>query len=191
MYIDGLREGLLRHKIALFWIFFVLLFAKLFLLFAYKDLSPVNFFVMIGFTIVMSFFVGLSVAHTYESTKQGGFLILYSLTMTIGIFMGLTLFMWLYKPNLHWMKNWLFTALWGLILWGISIWILQSCGVDVGSAYLAYCLIGIVLFSGYICYDTSAIIHNFGPDDALIASIELYLDIINIFLFILGAGRSD
>ena len=34
-------------------------------------------------------------------------------------------------------------------------------------------------------YDTSNIVHNFGPDDYVIASISLYLDIINLFLHLL------
>ena len=34
-------------------------------------------------------------------------------------------------------------------------------------------------------YDTSLIVHNFGPDDYVIAAINLYLDIVNLFLYLL------
>ena len=34
-------------------------------------------------------------------------------------------------------------------------------------------------------YDTNQIINNMGVDDYIIAAIELYLDIINLFMYIL------
>lgn len=34
-------------------------------------------------------------------------------------------------------------------------------------------------------YDTSNLLHKFGPDDYVVASINLYLDIINLFLYLL------
>ena len=42
--------------------------------------------------------------------------------------------------------------------------------------------IGVLLFSGYICYDTYMIATRMGPGDEVIAALELYLDIINLFL---------
>jgi len=49
-----------------------------------------------------------------------------------------------------------------------------------------YQVCGVLVFTGYILYDTSMIIHRFGPDDYIIASVELYIDLINLFLFILS-----
>ena len=52
------------------------------------------------------------------------------------------------------------------------------------------CLFGkslrhLLLFSLFIIYDTWLILNKFGPDDYIMASIQLYLDIINLFLYIL------
>ena len=62
-------------------------------------------------------------------------------------------------------------------------------GLDVG-----YSVIGSLLFCGYIIYDTHMIMRKLGVDDFIIASIELYLDLINLFLHILrilaGSKRS-
>jgi len=49
-----------------------------------------------------------------------------------------------------------------------------------------------VTFDRFILYDTHQIMNKLGTDDYIIATIELYLDILNLFLFILqllGGGR--
>ena len=42
---------------------------------------------------------------------------------------------------------------------------------------------------GYILYDTSLIMHHLGPDDYIIGAVTLYLDIINLFLYLLELLR--
>jgi FtsH-binding integral membrane protein len=65
----------------------------------------------------------------------------------------------------------------GLIFWKNS------------TAQLVYACLGAFLFSIYIIFDTQLIVgrHTFSYslDDAYFAAINLYLDIINLFLFIL------
>ena len=41
----------------------------------------------------------------------------------------------------------------------------------------------------FIIYDTWMILNKFGPDDYIMASIQLYLDIINLFLYLLEILR--
>ena len=41
------------------------------------------------------------------------------------------------------------------------------------------------LVTGFIIYDTYMIITRLGVDDYVLAAIELYLDFINLFLFVL------
>eukprot|EP00962_Isochrysis_galbana_P039590 scaffold14217_cov120-Isochrysis_galbana.AAC.4 len=50
-----------------------------------------------------------------------------------------------------------------------------------------------LIFVGFVIYDTHMIMKYFGVDDFVIAAIELYLDVINLFLFLLQflAGSSD
>ncbi len=42
-----------------------------------------------------------------------------------------------------------------------------------------------ILFSAYIVYDTQQIIKRASPEEYILASVELYLDVINLFLAIL------
>ena len=81
----------------------------------------------------------------------------------------------------------LMSILTSLIVWSFFC---MMFGFSTGALYS---WIGTLLFCGFIVIDTQMIIHKLGYDDYIIASIELYLDIINLFLFILrilGGGRS-
>ncbi|KAK8757274.1 hypothetical protein V5799_000024 [Amblyomma americanum] len=44
---------------------------------------------------------------------------------------------------------------------------------------------GAVLFSFFIIFDTHMLMHRVSPEEYILATIELYLDIINLFLHIL------
>jgi FtsH-binding integral membrane protein len=45
--------------------------------------------------------------------------------------------------------------------------------------------IAVLVFCAFIIYDTDNIIKRFDYDDYVIASVDLYLDIINLFLYLL------
>eukprot|EP00731_Ephydatia_muelleri_P030532 Em0022g46a len=44
---------------------------------------------------------------------------------------------------------------------------------------------GALLFCGYIIFDTHLIMHKLSPEDYIVASVNLYLDVINLFLYVL------
>jgi FtsH-binding integral membrane protein len=46
--------------------------------------------------------------------------------------------------------------------------------------------VGMIIFVGFIIYDTYMIVTRLGVDDYVIAAIELYLDMINMFMLILS-----
>ncbi|MDE2127162.1 MAG: Bax inhibitor-1 family protein [Armatimonadetes bacterium] len=48
-----------------------------------------------------------------------------------------------------------------------------------------YTYAGVLIFSGFVLYDTSRIQHRLGPDDAVAGAVSLYLDALNLFWFIL------
>jgi FtsH-binding integral membrane protein len=54
---------------------------------------------------------------------------------------------------------------------------------------MVFALLGALLFCGYILFDTSMILHHYGPDDYIMAAIALYLDLINLFLYMLELLR--
>ena len=56
---------------------------------------------------------------------------------------------------------------------------------------MVMCLFGTLLFGVYLVYDTQIIMRKYGTvygvDDYIFASIQIYLDIINLFMIILSA----
>ena len=44
---------------------------------------------------------------------------------------------------------------------------------------------GAVLFCGFILFDTHLIMHKLSPEEYVMASVTLYLDFINLFIYIL------
>ena len=80
----------------------------------------------------------------------------------------------------------------GGICWvlGISFLLLGVFCLVFGAKWrLVYCTLGVILFSLYLLFDTQMIMgghrYEMRTDDYILGSIALYLDIINIFLYIL------
>mmetsp|Transcript_40753 Transcript_40753/g.53677 ORF Transcript_40753/g.53677 Transcript_40753/m.53677 type:complete len:273 (+) Transcript_40753:179-997(+) len=184
MFVDGIREYILGHIQGCFWGFFAAMIFSLIALMCNKDKVPVNYFWFFTFTVFTSFYLGMICGIYYET--GGAFIVLEALILTCGLFIGLTLFTCVTKIDFTGMGPYLFALLWLLIIWGVLI---PFFGY---STYYLYCIFGVILFSFYVIYDTSKIMLKFGYDDYLIAAIELYLDIVNLFLLILsllGGGR--
>lgn len=52
--------------------------------------------------------------------------------------------------------------------------------------------VGAILFAGFIVFDTHMILHKLSPEEYILAAINLYLDILNLFLEILKIlGKKD
>ncbi|CAM9466585.1 unnamed protein product [Heterosigma akashiwo] len=184
MFVDGLRLNLINNSRAYFWTFFALLIVSLIVLMVTKNTVPINYISLTVFTATMGFYIGIVCAMYYQIGL--GMAVLQALILTTLLFVGLTLFTCITKIDFSFLRYGLFASLWVLILWGLFIPIFGY------SSYWLYCLFGVLIFSLFVVYDTSNIMHKFGYDDYIIAAIELYLDFINLFLFILqilGGGR--
>jgi len=53
------------------------------------------------------------------------------------------------------------------------------------TVHTLYAAFGAVVFSLYIIYDTYMISQRYSPDEYIMACVDLYLDIVNLFLYIL------
>ena len=104
---------------------------------------------------------------------------------TTGITLGLTLFAFQTKIDFTAMSSSMFCILLVLLMFGIWVAIFPS-----EAARTAYAALGAVVFSLFICYDTQLIIggkhqYQFEIDDYCFAALNLYIDIIQLFLFLL------
>ncbi|EJU04304.1 glutamate binding protein [Dacryopinax primogenitus] len=144
-------------------------------LFWKRHSHPLNLVLLATFTLMESVAIGAAVAY-YDQV-----VVMQALLITLGVFLGLTLFTLQSKYNFDSMGPFLFAGLLVLVFSGlVHIFLPFSRGVD-----LAYGIGGALLFSGYIVYDTHLINRRLSPDEYIWGAIALYLDFINLFLSIL------
>jgi hypothetical protein len=142
---------------------------------------PMNMFALAAFVFVMSIDVGWICAYYYASGQ--GTIILIAVLITFVIFVALTIYAWVTTVDFSYWIAFLLACTCALLLVAIV-----QLFVHMEALYIAYCCLGIMIFSGWIIIDTSLIKQKLhcNPDRAIEASIQLYLDIINLFLFILS-----
>ncbi|KAF8514208.1 UPF0005-domain-containing protein [Hysterangium stoloniferum] len=145
------------------------------LLFWKRHSHPLNFVFLSTFTVLEALTIGVVVAF-YDST-----IVLQALLITLGIFLGLTIFTFQSKWDFSGMAPFLFVGLMALLVTGfVGMFFPFSRTVD-----LLYGIGGALIFSGYIVFDTYNINSRLSPDEFIAGAISLYLDFINLFLSIL------
>ncbi|XP_077231735.1 protein LIFEGUARD 2-like [Tasmannia lanceolata] len=162
-------------------------FIVLIVLRTFHQRHPINFLLLTLFTVLLSFSVGLSCAFS------SGRVILEAVILTAVLVVSLSLYTFWAARRGHdfgFLGPFLFGTLIVLMVYGI-IQIFFPLGK---TAVIIYGAVAVILFSGYIVYDTDNLIKRFTYDDYIWASVCLYLDIINIFsalLMLLGGGGDN
>merc|ERR1712179_901531 len=106
--------------------------------------------------------------------------------VTAGIVIGLTIFAFQTKIDFTMMGGALFCVLLVFIIIGFLMAFLPR----VEKLHLLYAGIGVLIFSLYLVYDTQMMMggehkYSVSPEEYIFAAIAIYLDIINLFLYIL------
>merc|ERR1719162_343981 len=151
--------------------------------------SPTNYIILFIFTLAESVVVGfICIQYTQES-------VLIVTAVTAFVVFGLTLFACQTTYDFTGCGPYLMCALLVLCAMSFCFWIASMLGLGGSPAFQAlrmvYAGFGACLFSFYIVYDTQLIIggknkqHEFCIDDYCMAAINLYMDIIQLFLFLL------
>ncbi|WVO17170.1 hypothetical protein L204_104862 [Cryptococcus depauperatus] len=136
---------------------------------------PANLILLGLFTTFEATMIGLAVSY-YESR-----IVLQALFITVGIFVGLTLFTFQTKYDFSSWAPFLFIGIWGLITTSfIQIFLPFNATVDLGIACFST-----LLFSGFVLYDTQQIMKRLNVDEAIVGALTLYLDFLNLFLSVL------
>ncbi|KAI9358118.1 inhibitor of apoptosis-promoting Bax1-domain-containing protein [Pilaira anomala] len=157
------------------WMLMVSMFGSLGVLFAlmWKARSaPLNYYLLALFTLLESHMVGTIVTFYDKGV------VIQALLITCGVFFILTLFTLQSKWDFSGMGPILFAGLFVLFIAGMILPF--SEGVELPLAFA-----GVIIFSGYIIFDTYLIFNRYSPEDYIMASTSLYLDMINLFLRVL------
>jgi len=184
MFVDSAREYALSSMGIMYTALF-LPFGILFALMCYKDKHPINMYLLGAFTLCEAYTMGVVCARYYEAGY--GMIVLQALLLTAAVFVSLTSYVFVTKKDFSWMGGGLYMVLMVMVMWSLMNMIFPV--TFGGFGHTIFSLGGALLFSGYILYDTSNIMHHMGPDDYIMAAISLYLDIINLFLFLLEILR--
>jgi FtsH-binding integral membrane protein len=148
---------------------------------------PTNYILLGLFTAFESYLVSTVCAAVMESNPDGGQIVLLAAALTFALAGGLTLlatFLNLTGRQFSYVYFVLMVALVGLLGLGIA-----NIFIHNQFLYTLYCCLGVIVFGIYLVIDTALILQGgkwgITTDDYIIAALILYIDIINLFLYIL------
>jgi modulator of FtsH protease len=134
---------------------------------------------LFAFTLVAGFFLGpiLSFAFTL---RNGGQLVGLAGGLTAAVFFAMATVATVTKRDFSFLGNFLFV---GLIL--LIVASLANLFFQVAAVQLTISAVAVLLFSLYILYDLSNIIHG-GETNYVMATLNLYLNLYNLFVSLLN-----
>jgi len=142
--------------------------------FLLRHTKPINMLLMYGFTFVSGLWIG-PVAYMYPGPA------LNAGVTTAAIFVGLSVYAHVSKRDFNFLGGFLFMGLIGVIIMIlVNLFILHSPAIAFGVS-----VVGVVIFCGFILYDTSNIMKRYPPNEYISATLSLYLDVLNLFWFLL------
>ncbi|XP_076241766.1 protein lifeguard 4-like isoform X1 [Calliopsis andreniformis] len=162
---------------------------------------PVNLILLTIFTLAKAYTIGIIVSMYDVAT------VLEALFITLTVMIGLTIYTFQSKRDLSISSSGyifhlilhqycayynyeyfilmfniyrLIIGLWILLLGGFMQIFIQSTIFE-----LLLCIAGAALMSMFIVFDTRLIMHTLSPEEYILATINIYLDVINLFLYVL------
>lgn len=176
------------HHSELFWSAFGISIALILILgccSGFRRKTPFNYIALILFTLCEGYLLGC-VAATYSASE-----VLVAIGITIVVSVGLTIFAFQTKWDFTLKGGLLFVLLLVLITFGIIAGIMNDKVVNI-----VYASLGALLFSFYLVFDTQLMLGGnhklaISPEEYIFAALNLYLDVVNLFLYILALVGRD
>ncbi|HYN83824.1 MAG TPA: Bax inhibitor-1/YccA family protein [Pyrinomonadaceae bacterium] len=154
---------------------------------ALRHVPVVNVVALFAFTTLTGAIISPLIA-LYTQLNPAS--ILQAGVLTVGIFGGLTAYVFVSKRDFSFMRGMLMTGLIVVVLAGVlNLFVVGSSALSFGISAAA-----LLVFSGYVLYDTSNIIRRYPTNEYIAGALDLYLDAFNIFLALLrllNAGGRD
>lgn len=158
------------------WLVFAIILGGSWLVHAVADKSPIN--LIAYFTYAFLFGLLLAPLVLYVARTQP-VVISQASILTALVFTGLTGYVFTTRKDFSFLGGALAIGLFAML--GIAI-----AGMLFGfSVGLWYSVIGVVLFSGYVLYDTSKILLHYPTNRHVSAAIVLFVDVVLLFKHIL------
>ncbi|HEX6626575.1 MAG TPA: Bax inhibitor-1/YccA family protein [Gemmatimonadaceae bacterium] len=135
----------------------------------------------IGLVLLFNFVMGVIISpalYFYGRTQPG--LIGQAAVLTLGAFGILTLYAFVSRRDFSAWGSFLMVGLWVLIATSLLSLLFQNSASQLWLASVT-----VLLFSGLLVFDTWRLRNIYGPDEYVGAAVQIYLDLLNIFMAIL------
>jgi len=142
-----------------------------------KAQFPMN----IGLVLLFNFVMGVIISPAlfiYGRTQPG--LIGQAAVLTIGAFGILTLYAFVSRRDFSAWGSFLMVGLWVLIGTMLLNFFFRNAAIDLWLASIS-----VLLFSGLLVFDTWRLRNHYGPEEYVGAAVQIYLDLLNMFMAIL------
>jgi len=156
---------------------FMMLFAMMGGIFAVQALRHrpvINLAALLGFGVLTGMAISPLVGFV---AAKSGMLVAQAFMTTSAAFVGLTTYTFVSRRDFSFLKGFLWTGLAGLIVLGLSNYFFFESPLVA----LAGSGIGVLIFSGFILYDTSSILRDYPNNEYIAAALTLYLDVFLLF----------
>ena len=157
-------------------LFFILQIALIFFASFAARKPGLNMIALFSFTTVSGLTLGPLLYQVGPSIAAEAF------GLTAVTFAGLSMYVVYSKKDFSFMSGFLMTGLIVLVVGGLlNMFFIQS-----GMMHFVMSGASVLLFSGFILYDTSNILRYYGTDDHVSDTLALYLDVLNLFIALLS-----
>ena len=146
---------------------------------------PYNYIFLLLITLCMSFMCAFfSISYSYS-------IVLFCVILTVISSIAITAYAYSTNRDFSYIR-----VLFAVILSQFGGFIFMIFILDISMLEMVCCLVGTLLFGVYLVYDTQVIFKKYGEvysiDDYIYASLQIYIDIANLFMVILSTvGRAS
>lgn len=161
-------------------------FAPLIAARVFRNRFPLN----IGMVALFTFAMGVMLAPelvAYNAMQPG--VLVQAAGLTISTFAVLTIYAFVSRRDFSALGGFFTIGLWVLIGTSLLNLFFHNPTTDLWLAAAT-----VLVFSGLLVFDTWRLRNIYGPDDYVMAAVQIYLDLLNLFLAfvrILGGGRRN
>ncbi|MBF0281194.1 MAG: Bax inhibitor-1/YccA family protein [Zetaproteobacteria bacterium] len=156
------------------WMMLFAMIGGIFAVQAVRHINGLNLIALLAFGAL----TGLAISPLVGMVSAKSATLVTEAFMTTAItFVALTGYVFYSRKDFSFMKGFLFTGLIAIIVLSLlNVFIFES-----GTMQLAMSGMSVLLFSGFILYDTSNILRDYPNDEYISAALTLYLDVFLLF----------
>lgn len=159
------------------WVLFFVILGASWLVHAVAEKRPFNLIAYAAYVVLFGFLLAPLVL--WAARTNGPNVVATAAVLTAVVFTGLSAYVILFAKDFSFLGGALAIGLFGMLGIALAGWLF---GFQIG---LWYSVLGVILFSGYVLFDTSRVLHHYPTTAHVSAAIVLFVDVVLLFKHIL------